>query len=125
MFIIGNGGILAWGVWQDWGLVRISRALASGSSSIPSKAETRAQVKRHLLASLVGITFAAIGYQALSGSLTFQASIQQPGLTGTSIGNNAITSLEMFSVMANTQALTGHLIGLWVSLWLLQRLARR
>ena len=50
---------------------------------------------------------------------------QQPGLTGTSIGNNAITSLEMFSVMANTQALTGHLIGLWVSLWLLQRLARR
>jgi hypothetical protein len=31
----------------------------------------------------------------------------------------------MFSVMANTQALTGHLIGLWVSLWLLQRLARR
>ena len=117
--------ILAWGVWQDWGLVRISRSLASGSSSIPSKAETRAQVKRHLLASLVGITFAAIGYQALSGSLTFQASIQQPGLTGTSIGNNAITSLEMFSVMANTQALTGHLIGLWVSLWLLQRLARR
>ena len=99
--------ILAWGVWQDWGLVRISRSLASGSSSIPSKAETRAQVKRHLLASLVGITFAAIGYQALSGSLTFQASIQQPGLTGTSIGNNAITSLEMFSVMANTQALTG------------------
>ena len=65
--------ILAWGVWQDWGLVRISRSLASGSSSIPSKAETRAQVKRHLLASLVGITFAAIGYQALSGSLTFQA----------------------------------------------------
>ena len=57
--------ILAWGVWQDWGLVRISRSLASGSSSIPSKAETRAQVKRHLLASLVGITFAAIGYQAL------------------------------------------------------------
>ena len=117
--------ILAWGVWQDWGLVRISRSLASGSSSIPSKAETRAQGKRHLLASLVGITFAAIGYQALSGSLTFQASIQQPGLTGTSVGNNAITSLEMFSVMANTQALTGHLIGLWVSLWLLQRLARR
>ena len=99
--------------------------LGSGSRTIPSKAETRAQIKRHLLASLVGLTLAAVGYQALSGSLTFQASIQQPGLTGTSIGNNAITSLEMFSVMANTQALTGHLIGMWVSLWLLQRLARR
>ena len=56
---------------------------------------------------------------------TVPLEVQQPGLTGTSIGNNAITSLEMFSVMANTQALTGHLIGLWVSLWLLQRLARR
>ena len=116
--------ILAWGVWQDWGLVRISRSLASGSSSIPSKAETRAQVKRHLLASLVGITFAAIGYQALSGSLTFQAATQQQGAVATN-ANSAITAIEMFSVMANTQALTGHLIGLWVSLWLLQRLARR
>ncbi|MEB3176194.1 MAG: DUF3611 family protein [Synechococcus sp.] len=118
--------VLAWSVWQDWGLVRLSRVLGSGSSVIPSKGETRAQVKRHLLASLVGLTLAAIGYQALSGSLTFQASLQQPGVVGAvGMGNNAITSLEMFSVMANTQALSGHLIGLWVSLWLLQRLARR
>jgi hypothetical protein len=28
-------------------------------------------------------------------------------------------------VMANTQSLTGHLIGLWISLWLLQRIQRR
>jgi hypothetical protein len=41
------------------------------------------------------------------------------------MGNNAITSLEMFSVLANTQALTGHLIGLWISLWLLQRIQRK
>jgi hypothetical protein len=83
-------------------------------------------VKRHLLASLGGVTLAAIGYQALAGSLTFQASIQQPGFAGSGgMGNNAITSLEMFSVMANTQSLTGHLIGLWISLWLLQRIQRR
>jgi hypothetical protein len=30
----------------------------------------------------------------------------------------------MFSVLANTQVLTGHLIGLWVTLWLLQRIQR-
>jgi hypothetical protein len=118
--------VLAWSIWQDWGLIRLSRALAGGTTARPSKAETSAQVKRHLLASLSGVTLAAIGYQALAGSLTFQASIQQPGFTGTgAMGNNAITSLEMFSVMANTQALTGHLIGLWISLWLLQRIQRR
>ena len=118
--------VLAWSIWQDWGMIRLSRALASGSGARPSKGETAAQLKRHVLASLAGVTLAAVGYQALAGSLTFQASMQQPGVVGAvGMGNNAITSLEMFSVLANTQALTGHLIGLWISLWLLQRIQRR
>jgi hypothetical protein len=118
--------VLAWSIWQDWGMIRLSRALASGSGAKPSKGETAAQLKRHVLASLAGVTLAAVGYQALAGSLTFQASLQQPGVVGAvGMGNNAITSLEMFSVLANTQALTGHLIGLWISLWLLQRIQRK
>ena len=67
--------VMAYSIWQDWGLIRLSRALAGGTTARPSKAETTAQVKRHLLASLAGVTLAAIGYQALAGSLTFQASI--------------------------------------------------
>jgi hypothetical protein len=35
-----------------------------------------------------------------------------------------ITSLEMLSVLSNTQVLFAHLIGLWMSLWLLQRVHR-
>ena len=118
--------ILAWGVWQDWGLVRIGRALASGSSSsIPSKSGNPRPGEAPSVGQLGGHHLCR---------RWLQSPVRQPHLsgldsatwpTGTSIGNNAITSLEMFSVMANTQALTGHLIGLWVGLWLLQRLARR
>jgi len=38
--------------------------------------------------------------------------------------NLAITSLEMLSVLSNTQVLFAHLIGLMFSLWLLQRIYR-
>ena len=118
--------LLAWSIWQDWGLIKLSRGLASASAARPSKGETAARLKRHILASLSGVTLAAVGYQALAGSLTFQASMQQPGVVGAvGMGNNAITSLEMFSVLANTQALTGHLIGLWICLWLNQLIQRR
>lgn len=116
--------LLAWSVWQDWGLIGLGRSLGGGGAR-PSRGETTARLKRHILASLGGVTLAVVGYQALAGSLTFQASLQQPGFAGSAgLGNNAITSLEMFSVLANTQVLTGHLIGLWVTLWLLQRIQK-
>jgi hypothetical protein len=46
-----------------------------------------------------------------------------PGTAGRVVGL-PITSIEMFSVLGNTQVLFGHLIGLWISLWLLQRIHR-
>ncbi|MFN9638212.1 MAG: DUF3611 family protein, partial [Synechococcaceae cyanobacterium] len=44
---------------------------------------------------------------------------------GGRITNYPITSLEMLSVLSNTQVLFAHLIGLGMSLWLLQRIYRR
>ena len=38
--------------------------------------------------------------------------------------NMAITSLEMLSVLSNTQVLFAHVIGLIFSLWMLQRIYR-
>ena len=92
-----------------------------------TRGEAARVIKRGLLADLVGLTFAAIGYQALAGSLFVQASMQTPGIAiggGGSADNLAITSLEMLSVLSNTQVLFGHLIGLILSLWLLQRVYR-
>ena len=116
--------VLLYSLWQGWLIVRIGRAVDSPAR--PTRGETARLVKRGLLADLVGLTFAAIGYQALAGSLFVQASMQTPGIAigGGSADNLAITSLEMLSVLSNTQVLFGHLIGLIFSLWLLQRVYR-
>jgi len=125
--------LLLWSIWQSGLLIRCGRALASPAR--PSKGETARLIKRGALADLVGVTLAVIGYQAMAGSLFVQASQQVPGFFGAQIQQAPgaagrviglpITSIEMLSVLSNTQVLFAHLIGLWISLWLLQRVHRR
>jgi hypothetical protein len=125
--------LLLWSLWQSWLVVRCGRALASPAR--PSKGETTRLVKRGLLADLAGLTLAAVGYQALAGSLFVQASQQVPGFFGAQMQGTPgsggrvvgppITSIEMLSVLSNTQVLFAHLIALIISLWLLQRIYRR
>ena len=125
--------LLLWSIWQSGLVIRCGRALASPVR--PSKGETARLIKRGVLADLVGVTLAVIGYQALAGSLFVQASQQVPGFFGAQIQQAPgaagrviglpITSIEMLSVLSNTQVLFAHMIGLWISLWLLQRVHRR
>lgn len=123
--------VLLWGLWQGWLIVRCGRALDSPVR--PTKGETARLLKRGLLGDLAGILLAALGYQALAGSLFMQASMQAPGLFGPMavpgargpISTYPITSIEMLSVLSNTQVLFAHIIGLIVSLWILQRIYRR
>jgi hypothetical protein len=124
--------VLLWCVWQSWLVVRCGRALASPVK--PSRGETGRLLKRGLLADLAGLTLASMGYQAMAGSLFVQASQQVPGFFGAQIqatpgaGGRVvglpITSIEMFTVLGNTQVLFAHLIGLMFSLWMLQRIYR-
>jgi hypothetical protein len=121
--------VLLWCLWQSWLVVRCGRAL--GSPVRPSKGETARLIKRGILADLVGLTLGVVGYQSLAGSLFFQASMQAGFAFGAAmttpggrITNYPITSLEMLSVLSNTQVVFAHLIGLWISLWLLQRVYR-
>ena len=122
--------VLCWSLWHGWLVVRCGRAL--GSPVRPSKGETARLLKRGILADLAGLTLAAVGYQALAGSLFVQASLQAPGFFGAPISSGLnrvvgfpITSIEMLSVLSNTQVLFAHLIGLMFSLWMLQRIYRR
>jgi hypothetical protein len=123
--------VLLWSLWQGWLVVRCGRALTRPVR--PNKGETARLIKRGLLGDLAGISLAAIGYQALAGSLFMQASMQAPGLFGPMtvpgrsgpISTYPITSIEMLSVLSNTQVLFAHLIGLMLTLWMLQRIYRR
>ena len=112
--------VLLFSLWQGWLVVGLGRAL--GSNARPSRGEASRTIKRGLLADLIGLVFAVLGYQALAGILFFQASQQTPGQV---LGRQeSITSLEMLSVLSNTQVLFAHLIGLLFSLWFLQRIYR-
>jgi len=121
--------VLLWSIWQSGLVIRCGRALASPVR--PGKGETSRLLRRGVLADLVGLCLAAVGYQALAGSLFFQASMQAGfafggvmTTPGGRITNYPITSLEMLSVLSNTQVLFAHLIGVLISLWLLQRVHR-
>ena len=124
--------VLLWSLWQGWLMVRCGRALASPVR--PSRGETGRLIKRSVIGYLLGLTLAAVGYQALAGSLFVQASMQVPGFfgaqitspggTGSRVMGLPITSIEMLSVLSNTQVLFAHLVGLLLSLWLLQRVYR-
>ena len=124
--------VLLWSLWQGWLMVRCGRALASPVR--PSRGETGRLIKRSVIGDLLGLTLAAVGYQALAGSLFVQASMQvpcffgaqitSPGGTGSRVMGLPITSIEMLSVLSNTQVLFAHLVGLLLSLWLLQRVYR-
>jgi len=124
--------VLLWSLWQAWLVVRCGRSLASPVR--PSRGETARLIKRSLFADLAGLSLAAVGYQALAGSLFVQASMQVPGFFGAQLAvppgtrgglmGLPITSIEMLSVLSNTQVLFAHLIGLLISLWLLQRVYR-
>jgi hypothetical protein len=58
----------------------------------------------------------------MQAGFAFGGAITSPGGR---ITNYPITSLEMLSVLSNTQVLFAHLIGLCFSLWMLQRIFRR
>ncbi len=118
--------LLLYSLWQGWLIVRTGRAI--NSNARPSRGETSRLLKRGVIADLLGLVFASVGYQSLAGALFVQASMQAPGISigagVRSMENYPITSLEMLSVLSNTQVLFAHLIGLIFSLWLLQRIYR-
>ncbi len=118
--------LLLYSLWQGWLIVKTGRAI--NSPARPSRGEASRLLKRGLVIDLLGLVFSSVGYQSLAGALFVQASMQAPGISigagMRSMENYPITSLEMLSVLSNTQVLFAHLIGLILSLWLLQRIYR-
>ena len=115
--------VLLYSLWQGWLIVRLGRAISSDVR--PSRGEASRLLKRGVLVDLLGLVLAVVGYESYAGGLFFQTARQQPGLSiGAGMDNYTITSLEMLSVLSNTQVLFAHFVGLLFSLWLLQRIYR-
>ena len=99
--------VLLFSLWQGWLVVRTGRAIDSPAR--PSRGETARRIKRSLLADLLGLVLALLGYQALAGPLFIQAASQTPGVQ---VDNLPITATEIVVVLGNAQALFAHLIDL-------------
>ena len=119
--------ILLYSLWHGWLIVLKGRAL--NTPARPSRGEPSRLLKRGVLIDVLGVVFAVIGYQALAGALTIQAATQVQGFMAFGAARTQpvsfpITSIEMVSLLSNTQVLMAHVIGLIVSLLLLQRIYR-
>ena len=62
--------VLLFSLWQGWLVVRTGRAIDSPAR--PSRGETARRIKRSLLADLLGLVLALLGYQALAGPCLFR-----------------------------------------------------
>ncbi len=115
--------ILLYSLWQGWQIVKLGRALDSAVR--PSRGEASRLMKRGIFFDLLGLTLAVVGYQAYGGSLFMETLKQTPGVAiGTITENFTINSIQILSLLSNTQVLFAHAIGLIISLWLLRRIYR-
>ena len=112
--------ILIYSLWHGWQVVKFGRALDSPAR--PSRGEAGQLMKRGVFVDLLGLTLSVVGYQAYGGSLFMETLKQTPGVAiGTITENFTINSIQILSLLSNTQVLFAHLIGLIISIWLLRR----
>jgi Protein of unknown function (DUF3611) len=99
----------------------------------PRKADTIKLVKTGLMINLIGLALAIAGAEALIGSLFAKslALINPFALTSamyssnSSISNIVIQPIDVVVVLANTQSIFAHFLGLFCSLFLLNSIAKQ
>lgn len=123
------GGLIALFVSAYWCFryTRLSRQLrASDSLARPSRAETINLLRRGLMTTLVGLGLIVIGSEAVAGVLFTKSLNSGIGLMGfaNTDPSRYIQPVDVFVVLANTHIVTGHVLSLALSLWLLNRVIR-
>jgi hypothetical protein len=107
--------------WRYWNL---GKALQFASASDrPKRADTQKTVKIGLWVSVVGMLLSLLGTQSVVGSVLIKA-VRQTGANVISQQSCIVIPADIFSIAANTTALTAHFIGIVVALWLTTRLAK-
>ncbi len=117
---------LCFTIYQSFTYTRIARKLLDPEPNLrPKKTDTLAQIKRGLIANLVGMLLAVLGAEAITGVLLGKSiALSQGSIAILNPQNlqNIIQPLDIFIVLANTHTITAHFGGIVASLWLLDRL---
>ncbi len=89
----------------------------------PKRTDTIKVIRLGLLVNLLGMSFALLGTQSVVGSVLIKSVKQIPGANVGGFGCLVVPA-DIFSIQANTTEVTAHFLGLAISFWLLNRLAK-
>jgi hypothetical protein len=107
--------------WRYWNLGKVLQY--ANPSDRPKRADTQRIIKIGLWVSVSGMLLSLLGTQSVVGSVLIKA-VRQTGANVISQQSCIVIPADIFSIAANTTALTAHFIGIAVALWLMTRLAK-
>lgn len=117
--------ILGVTIYYSFRYTNIAKLLNSPNPAIrPKKADTIKVIRLGLTINIVGLLFSILGTQAVVGSVLIKSLQQSPGLGVGGSSARFVLPVDMFSIQANTTAITAYFVGIVTSLWLINRIVR-
>ncbi|MDJ0555621.1 MAG: DUF3611 family protein [Microcoleaceae cyanobacterium MO_207.B10] len=115
--------VLGFSIYLAFCYTRLARKLRSPTPSLrPTRADTTKQVKKTLIANLIGMSLTLIGAEAIGGILLGKSLVSgQLGFSPTLELGKIIQPLDIFIVLGNTHMIVAHFVGIVVGLFLLDR----
>ncbi|MGB3512845.1 MAG: DUF3611 family protein [Microcoleaceae cyanobacterium] len=115
--------VLAFSIYLAFSYTRLAKKLRSPTPSLrPSRADTTQQVKKTLIANLIGMSLTLFGAEAIGGILLGKSLVsQQVFMNPTANLRDFIQPLDIFIVLGNTHMIVAHFVGILVGLFLLDR----
>jgi Protein of unknown function (DUF3611) len=126
-FAIAGLIMLAIAIFFAFRYTRLARQLrGEGRTEKPSKGMTMKTVRLGLTISLAGMVLTVLGTQAIVGSVLAIALMSPQGmiLRTAGVATPMVEPIDLFVVQANLNTITAHLVGIFASFWLLNRLNR-
>ncbi|AFY76414.1 Protein of unknown function (DUF3611) [Pleurocapsa sp. PCC 7327] len=120
-------GLITLGVciYYSFRYTNIAKLLNNPNPAIrPKKADTIKVIRIGLTTNILGLLFSIMGTQAVVGSVLVKSLQQSPGLGVGGASARFVLPVDMFSIQANTTAITAYFVGIVTSLWLLNRITR-
>lgn len=90
----------------------------------PKKVDTIQVIRLGLTVNIVGMLLSIVGTQTVVGNVLIKSLEQSPGLGVGGASARFVLPVDMFSIQANTTAVTAHFVGIVISLWLLNRITK-
>ncbi|HAC63273.1 MAG TPA: hypothetical protein DCF68_06950 [Cyanothece sp. UBA12306] len=118
-------GLIALGisVYFSYRYTKIAELLRSSDPiRRPKRTDTLNVIRQGLMVNLTGMLLSLVGTQSVVGNVL----LKSVGQTGAVRGGAGclVVAADIFSVQANTTAVTAHFLGIGISLWLLSRITK-